>query len=104
MFGHLTYLIWLAAFVGVPLVGLMRWRRFFAPHTRALGWVLVGALAGGWVWDAASVQLRVWYYAPERIANFWLIGLPLEEWLWISGTTLMFALLTLVLVARERKA
>jgi lycopene cyclase domain-containing protein len=102
MFGQLTYIIWLAVFVGVPIVLLMHWRRAFWRRKRALGWVLLGALVGGWAWDAASVQLRVWFYAPEHITSVWLLGLPLEEWLWIGGTTLLFALTTIVLIERER--
>ena len=36
--------------------------------------------------------------------NFWLAGLPIEEWLWILGVTLMFGLLTVLLMEKEREA
>jgi len=103
MFGSLTYLVWLAVFIGIPLLVLMRWRRWFAPRRRALLWLVVGSLVGGWLWDALSVRWGIWFYAPSNIFGLWLIGLPIEEWLWIAGITLMFALLTIVLVESQRE-
>ncbi len=96
MFGSLTYLVWLAVFIGVPLLALLRWRHLFAPRGRALLWIVAGSLVGGWMWDALSVRWGIWFYAPSNIFGLWLIGLPIEEWLWIAGITLMFALLTMV--------
>ena len=66
MFGNLTYLLWLALFIGLPLMILLRWRRALWDQRRALGWVLIGALGGGWVWDALSVPWAVWSYAYDR--------------------------------------
>ena len=101
MFGAWTYLTWLGLFIGLPILILLRWRGWFAPRGRALGLVVLGSLAGGWAWDALSARLGIWFYAPANIVGIWLIGLPLEEWLWIAGVTLMFALLTIVLVERQ---
>ena len=102
MFGNLTYIIWLMLFVGLPLLALIAaargalWR-----HQRALAWTLAGALAGGWAWDAGIVVLGTWDYDPNNIVNIWIAGLPLEEWLWIIGVTLMFATITILLEERE---
>jgi lycopene cyclase domain-containing protein len=98
MFGRSTYMIWLALFIGLPLIGLIivarpaLWQR-----RRALFWALAGALVGGWAWDALIVQLGAWYYDPNNIVNLWILGLPLEEWLWIAGVTLMFGALTIAI-------
>jgi len=82
----------------VPGAALLRWRGLFTPRLRALLLVVLGSLLGGWAWDALSVRLGIWFYAPNNILGLWLLGLPLEEWLWIVGVTLLFALLTIVLV------
>src|SRR3712207_1144842 len=98
MFGILTYLIWLALFIGLPLLALAAlaprplWRR-----RRALGWTLAGALVGGWAWDALAVRLGAWYYDSRNILNVWIGGLPLEEWLWIVGVSLLFGCVTIVI-------
>ena len=100
MFGQLTYLIWLGLFIGLPLLLLLRWQPQLRRQRRALGLTTLGALVGGWAWDAWAVQFGIWFYDPDHIVNLWFLGLPLEEWLWISGVTLMFGSLTVVLKGR----
>jgi lycopene cyclase domain-containing protein len=103
MFGQWTYLSWLALFIGLPVLWLwLRCRSALRQQRRALALIGLGALAGGWAWDALSVRLGVWYYAPANVLNFWVVGLPIEEWLWILGVTLMFGLLTVLLMEKER--
>ena len=105
MFGQLTYIIWLVLFIGLPLLALIvvghraLWRRRVA-----FVWVLAGALVGGWAWDALIVRIGGWYYDPNNILNVWLAGLPLEEWIWILGVTLLFGGLTVLLEERRMRA
>ena len=97
MFGTLTYIAWLALFVALPLLALAALaRRALWRRRRALGWALAGALAGGWAWDALAVRLGAWYYDPANILGVWLGGLPIEEWLWIAGVTLLFGCITVI--------
>jgi lycopene cyclase domain-containing protein len=104
MFGTLTYIIWLALFIGLPLLALLiAARRALWRQRRALGWVLAGALVGGWAWDALAVRLGSWYYEPGNILNAWVGGLPIEEWLWILGVTLLFGCVTVVVEERSRR-
>jgi lycopene cyclase domain-containing protein len=99
MFGQATYLIWLALFIALPLALLwLIWPRVLWAQRRALAWTTVGALVGGWLWDGLAIQVGVWYYAPETIAGVWFLGMPLEEWLWIVGVTLLFGSVTVVLL------
>ena len=102
MLGKYTYLLWLFVFMGVPLLLQLRWWRLLSQQRRAILWTLLGSLVGGWLWDAAAVRFNLWYYEAERIAGIWWFGLPLEEWLWIIGVTLLFANLTVLLVEREK--
>ncbi len=101
MFGQLTYLIWLALFLAAPVALLwLRWPQRIWRQRRALGWATLGALVGGWAWDGVAIQARVWYYNPAHIAGLWLLGMPLEEWLWIVGVTLLFGSVTVVWMER----
>ena len=101
----MIYLVWLGLFIGLPLVALwlvggrQLWRQ-----RRALAWTLLGALVLGGLWDALAVRVHIWYYAPGNISGAWLAGLPLEEWLWIAGSTLLFASLTILVHERSRHA
>jgi lycopene cyclase domain-containing protein len=98
MASNLTYIIWLILFIGLPLLALaiLAWRSLWR-RRRALGWTLAGALVGGWAWDALAVRLGAWYYDAHNILNLWIAGLPLEEWLWIAGVTLLFGCATVVI-------
>ena len=103
MFGANTYLIWLVCFIGVPILVLVAWRgHMLWRQRRALLWAIVGALVGGWIWDALSVRVGVWYYDPGHLIGWWWAGLPLEEWLWIVGVTLMFGSTTVILAERAK--
>ncbi|HET9223079.1 MAG TPA: lycopene cyclase domain-containing protein [Roseiflexaceae bacterium] len=98
MFGSFTYIIWLALFIGLPLLILAAVaRRALWRRRRALAWTLLGAFVGGWAWDALAVRLGAWYYDPRNILGSWLGGLPVEEWLWIVGVTLLFGCITIVI-------
>lgn len=101
MFGNVTYLVWLALCMGVPLLALLIRRDALWRQRRALGWTLVGAGVGGWLWDAFAVRIGLWYYDPAHLSNIWFLRLPLEEWLWISGITLLFGGVTIVLKEAE---
>jgi len=100
MFGNYTYLAWLFCFIGLPLLALLRWRQHLWQQRRALAWTTLGSLVGGWAWDALAVRVGLWHYDPTHIAGLWLIGLPLEEWLWIVGVTLLFGSTTIILAER----
>lgn len=95
-----TYLVWLFCFIGLPLLLLLRWRTVLWTQRRALAWATIGSLVGGWLWDALAVRVGLWHYDPARIAGVWFIGLPLEEWLWIGGVTLLFGSVTILLAER----
>ena len=98
MFGPLTYITWLLLFVALPLLALtLAMRRALWRRRHALALTVAGALLGGWAWDALIVRLGAWYYDPRFILNWWIAGLPLEEWLWIVGVTLMFGGLTVAI-------
>ncbi len=101
----MTYLSWLALFLGLPLAALwlVRGDRL-RQHGRALAWTVLGALVLGGLWDGLAVRVHIWYYAPARISGVWLAGLPLEEWLWIVGTTLLFGSLAILIKERARRA
>src|SRR6266540_2982072 len=53
--------------------------------------------------DALAVRLGAWYYDPHNILNIWIGGLPIEEWIWIAGVTLLFGCVTVVIAERSHQ-
>ncbi len=102
MFGPWTYLIWLTLCVALPLaaLGLWGWRTWWRDR-RALAFTLLGAAVGGWAWDYTAIQLGFWSFTDTNMIGLQILGLPLEEWLWILGVSWMFAGLALSLHDRR---
>ncbi len=99
-----AYLIWLVLCVGLPLVAVWLWYgRVLRRHGWALGWTTVGALALGWLWNAQAVRAGIWTYTQPETLGVWWLGLPLEEWLWMSGVSALFGCVTIVLKERGGK-
>jgi lycopene beta-cyclase len=101
----MIYLTWLALFIELPLLILaIVGRRQLWRRRGALAWMLLGALILGGAWDRLAVVAAIWYYHAANISGVWLGGLPLEEWLWISGTSLLFGGLTVLIHERRSHA
>lgn len=99
----MTYLLWLALCIGVPLLVLWGWAGHrVVRHWSALAWTLLGALLFGWWWDGLAIQVGIWFYHDAHISGVWLGGMPIEEWLWIAGVVLLFGSLTVLLQERFR--
>jgi len=59
----------------------------------------VGIVAGA-VWDnIATHLLKLWSFNPDTIVGLWLLGLPLEEWLFFIFVSMAVA--TVALKMRE---
>lgn len=92
-----AYPIWLVLCVGLPLAWLwLRYGAILRQHTWALSWTTLGALVLGWLWNAQAVRANIWYYTQPQTLGVWFLGLPLEEWLWMSGVSLLFACVTII--------
>ena len=64
---------------------------------------LLGIPIGG-IWDYISVNvLYLWSFNPNRITGIWILGLPLEEWMFFVLTSMMSATITLLIFDRMRK-
>jgi lycopene cyclase domain-containing protein len=98
---HYVYVIWLILFLGLPTVALAVWAwRELRAQARAILLTLAIALAGGWAWDKLAVNLGAWQFDPNSILGRWIGGLPVEEWCWITGTTVLFSGITVLLANR----
>ena len=69
--------------------------------------VIIGLLGipVGFIWDYISVNiLQIWSFNSSKIVGVWLLGLPLEEWLFFGLTSMMIATSTLIVAEKIGKA
>ncbi|HEV3121327.1 MAG TPA: lycopene cyclase domain-containing protein [Isosphaeraceae bacterium] len=101
MLKHHVYLIWLLLFMALPILGLFVYApRAIWRQARAIGLTLGVAFLGGWAWDKLAIHLGAWQFDPNSILGRWIGGLPVEEWCWIGGATVLFGAVTVLCADR----
>ena len=96
-----SYPMWLAIFIILPLAALWTFgRRTLRKYARMLGLTAIGCLVVSVPWDILSVQGGIWYFKPPHIVGVWLLGLPIEEYVYIVGVGLLACSVTILLWER----
>lgn len=93
-----SYLVWLLIFAILPLILL--WAVKFNTLKRYKIPILLaplGAIIFSFPWDYIAIKEGIWYFSEPYIMGIWLLGLPIEEWLFIVFETLLFASITALL-------
>lgn len=87
-----SYLFWLGIFIVVPLVIIWIWQYpILSKYSYLFLPSIIGAILFTLPWDFISIKEQIWYFTTPQIVGIWFLGLPLEEWLFISLSTLLFA-------------
>ena len=101
---HYSYILWLAVFVATPLIiELIVFRKTLRTYHTPILLAPIGALVFSFPWDYISIQENIWYFREPYIAGIWLFGLPIEEWLFITLVTLLFATTAVIVWSRYGK-
>jgi len=96
-----AYPIWLLLFFILPLtlLGILKFRAL-AKYKLVLAVVVIGCLGVAVPWDLLSVRDRIWYFTQPHIVGVWLLGLPLEEYVYIVFLGLLSSSVTVLLWER----
>ena len=93
-----SYPIWLLLFLILPLALLWTWKyKILRKHAGVLGLTVIGCLAVSIPWDILSVNNRIWHFAKPHIFGLWLLGLPIEEYVYIACVGLLASSVTILL-------
>jgi lycopene cyclase domain-containing protein len=93
-----SYPIWLLFFLILPLALFWIWKyKSLRKYAQVLGLTVIGCLAVSIPWDILSVNNRIWYFSKPHIFGLWLLGLPLEEYVYIAGVGLLACSVTVLL-------
>lgn len=97
----MNYLIWVTAFMIVPLLVLVTGILVYRQHIMTDNIGVIGRSMAllfiiGYLWDAFAIHAGWWYYEPSQVVGIWLLGMPLEEYIFIFATSLFYILITLI--------
>ncbi|MDE3088296.1 MAG: lycopene cyclase domain-containing protein [Chloroflexota bacterium] len=96
-----AYPIWLLFFLILPLmlVSVLKFQTLMK-YKLVLVLVAIGCLGISVPWDILSVNDRIWYFSEPHIVGVWLLGLPIEEYLYILLLGLLSSGVTILLWER----
>ncbi len=85
-----SYPLWLLLFVILPLALLWAFaHRILVKYARMLAFTVLGCLLVSVPWDILSVDDHIWTFRQPHVIGLWLLGLPLEEYVYIAGVGLL---------------
>lgn len=80
----LSYWIWLAIFVFLPMAALFLWKKkLMLRHKKTIALCGISAIIFAVPWDYFAIKDGLWAFPSQEIAGLWFLGLPVEEWLFI---------------------
>ncbi|MBI4170725.1 MAG: lycopene cyclase domain-containing protein [Candidatus Aenigmarchaeota archaeon] len=94
MIEQLTYMILLLVFTGLPILYFwLRQYKFLIKFKKIFLYTLIGTSVISFFWDYIAVKDNVWIF--HNILGIWILGLPLEEWLFFWFVS--FAIVSVIL-------
>lgn len=99
-----SYPIWLLIFVILPLsiLWILNYQRL-KKYKKVFYLTIIGALIFSYLWDLIAINQRIWYFELPHILGIFILGLPLEEYVFIIGIVLLFTITTILLWERLGK-
>lgn len=99
-----SYAIWLLVFVILPLsvLWLLNYQKL-KNYKKVFYLTLAGAFIFSYPWDLIAINQRIWYFERPHILGIFILGLPLEEYIFIIGVALLFTITTIILWERVGK-
>lgn len=77
----LSYPVWIALFVLLPLIVLWTFHfSYFRKQVRIFALAVLGSIVFSFPWDYIAIKKQIWVFEEPYIFGFWFLGLPVEEW------------------------
>lgn len=92
-----SYPLWLLLFLTLPLGLIWGFKlRILIKYRMALLLTAMGCLFIAVPWDLLAVNDHIWYFSEPYILGIWLLGLPIEEYVYILFVGLLSASVTIL--------
>src|SRR6266487_880157 len=96
-----SYPLWLLLFLTLPVVLIWIFNfQTLMKYKLVLGLIVIGCLAVSVPWDILSVNDQIWYFSKPHIVGISLLGLPIEEYIYISFVGLLASSVTVLIWER----
>lgn len=99
----MNYLFWLFIFIWIPTAIIwyfnfpLLWK-----YKKTLSYVMIAALIVSAAWDLWAIPNKVWVFPKQGHLNIYILGIPLEEYLFFTTVTLLIASVVLVVKYRTK--
>lgn len=93
-----SYPIWILIFLVIPT--LILWMlnfSYFTSHLKVFKLAILGAILFSLPWDFIAIKEQIWLFEKPYIFGLWILGLPIEEWFFITLVTILFTCITLII-------
>lgn len=100
----LNYWVWLAIYIFLPMLLLAAYKgKLLSRYKKTILLCGIGSLAIAGPWDHFAIQDGLWHFPPQEILGIWFLGLPLEEWIFISFIGMEISMLAIVFAGGFRE-
>jgi len=94
MIEKFAYLILMFVFSVLPtLYFWAKHHKFLIKYYRIFIYAIIVTTIGGYFWDYIAIKDGIWYF--PNILDIWILGIPIEEWLFFWVTTIGIVTITL---------
>jgi lycopene cyclase domain-containing protein len=92
-----SYPLWLLIFLILPLALIWSFKfKTLLKYRLALTVTVISCLAIAVPWDILAVNDHIWYFSEPYILGAWLLGLPVEEYVYILFVGLLSSSVTIL--------
>lgn len=93
-----AYLQWFFMFAWVPtiIVWLFYWR-FLIRYKKTFTICIIGSILFALPWDYWATHFWLWRFSPDHTLGIEFLGIPLEEYVFFTSFTVLYASIALVL-------
>src|SRR5438309_10848347 len=100
----LSYPLWLLLFTIVPIsiLWIIKFNTL-KKYYKVIAFAVVGSIVFSLPWDIIAIHERIWYFTQPHIFGIYIVGLPIEEWLFMTFVTILFTIITLILWEKYKR-
>ena len=101
LFGVTNPLMWYAFLSIIPLIILWIIKfKILKKYVSAHLFTILCSILCSAPWDYISIKKGIWYFTEPEILGIWFLGLPLEEWMFITFVSLFICSGTVLMINR----